>query len=94
MVLLNGTFIRSDRLQAEKYLFRNCFAKRPIYPHKYFRIRFRMSRILFCRIQNAVEAYDTYFVQRIDGYRRLGFSSLQNIIAALRMLAYGVIADL
>jgi hypothetical protein len=53
-----------------------------------------MSRILFCRIQNAVEAYDTYFVQRIDGYRRLGFSSLQNIIAAFRMLAYGVIADL
>jgi hypothetical protein len=87
------TFIMRDRLQAGKDLFRNYFAERPLYPHKYFRSRFRMSHLLFCRIQNAVEAHDVYFVQRRDGSKRLGFSSLQKITAALRMLAYGVTAD-
>jgi hypothetical protein len=56
------TFIWRDRLQVEKDLFRDYFAKSPIYPHKYFRRRFRMSRDLFCRIQYAVEAHDPYFV--------------------------------
>jgi hypothetical protein len=87
------TFIMRDRLQAGKDLFRDYFAERPIYPHKYFRRRFRMSRLLFRRIQYAVEAHDPYFVQKRDGSKRLGFSSLQKITAALRMLAYGVTAD-
>ncbi|GLT54878.1 hypothetical protein SLA2020_280400 [Shorea laevis] len=82
-----------DRLQARKDLFRDYFAERPIYHHKYFRMKFRMSRLLFRRIQHVVEAHDVYFVQRRDGSRRLGFSSLQKITTALRMLAYGVIAD-
>jgi hypothetical protein len=56
------TFIRHDRLQAEKDLFRNYFAKRPLYPHKYFRRRFRMSCLIFCHIHNAFEAHDIYFV--------------------------------
>jgi hypothetical protein len=90
---LRRTFIMRDRLQAGKDLFRDYFAERPLYPHKYFRRRFRMSRLLFCRIQNAVEAHDIYFVQRRDGSKRLGFSSLQKITAALRMLAYGVTAN-
>ncbi|GLT53669.1 hypothetical protein SLA2020_269260 [Shorea laevis] len=87
------TFIRRDRLQAGLDLFRDYFAEPPIYPHKYFRRRFRMNRVLFHRIQYAVEAYDSYFVQKRYGSKRLGFSSLQKITAALRMLAYGVTAD-
>ncbi|XP_062147824.1 uncharacterized protein LOC133856792 [Alnus glutinosa] len=87
------TFIMRDTLQAGKDLFHDYFAERPLYPHKYFRMRFQMSRLLFCRIQNAVEAHDIYFVQQRDGSKRLGFSSLQKINAALRMLAYGVTAD-
>jgi hypothetical protein len=87
------TFIRRDRLQAGADLFRDYFAEPPIYPHKYFRRRFRMSRDLFCRIQFAVEAHDPYFVQRRDGAQKLGFTSIQKITAALRMLAYGVTAD-
>ncbi|XP_062161950.1 uncharacterized protein LOC133868980 [Alnus glutinosa] len=87
------TFIRRDRLQAGADLFRDYFAEPPIYPHKYFRRRFRMSRDLFCRIQFVVEAHDPYFVQRRDGAQKLGFTSIQKITAALRMLAYGVTAD-
>lgn len=87
------TFIRRDRLQAGEDLFRDYFAEPPIYPHKYFRRRFRMSRDLFCRIQYAVEAKDPYFVQKRDGSQRLGLTSLQKITAAFRMLIYGVTAD-
>jgi hypothetical protein len=58
------TFIMRDRLQAGKNLFRDYFAERPLYPHKYFRRRFRMSHLLFHRIQNAVKAHDIYFVQQ------------------------------
>jgi len=67
------TFIRHDRLHAEKDLFRDYFVERPLYPQKYFRRRFQMSRLLFCRIQNAVEAHDIYFVQRRDSSKRLWF---------------------
>jgi len=87
------TFIRRDSLQAGEDLFRDYFAEPPIYPHKYFRRRFRMSRDLFCRIQYAVEAKDPYFVQKRDGSQRLGLTSLQKITAAFRMLTYGVTAD-
>ncbi|KAF8409735.1 hypothetical protein HHK36_005814 [Tetracentron sinense] len=52
-----------------------------------------MQRSLFLRIQYAVEAYDPYFVQKIDAIGMLGLSSLQKITAAMRMLAYVVAAD-
>jgi hypothetical protein len=87
------TFIRCDRLQAGKDLFCDYFAEPPIYPHKYFRRRFRMSRDLFCRIQYTVEAHDRYFFQRRDGSKKLGFTSIQKITAALRILAYSVTID-
>ncbi|XP_062166923.1 uncharacterized protein LOC133873207 [Alnus glutinosa] len=87
------TFIRRDRLQAGEDLFRDYFAEPPIYHHKYFRRRFRMSHDLFCRIQYAVEAKDPYFVQKRDGSQRLGLTSLQKITTAFRMLTYSVTAD-
>jgi hypothetical protein len=86
-------FSRRDCLQAGEDLFHDYFAEPPIYPHKYFRMRFRMSRDLFCRIQYAVEAKDPYFVQKRDGSQRLGLTFLQNITVAFRMLTYGVTAD-
>jgi hypothetical protein len=73
-----------------KIFFRDYFVEPPIYPHKYFRRIFRIGRDIFCRIQYAVEAHNPYFVQRINGSKKLGFSSLQKITATLRMLAYGV----
>ncbi|XP_035544644.1 uncharacterized protein LOC118348025 [Juglans regia] len=40
--------------------------------------------------ENSVEAYEPYFIQRRDNTGRLGFSSMQKITVAFRMLAYGV----
>jgi hypothetical protein len=52
-----------------------------------------MHRPLFLRILYAIEAHDSYFVQKRDSIGRLGLSSLQKGTAAIRMLAYGVGAD-
>ncbi|XP_042981873.1 uncharacterized protein LOC122311390 [Carya illinoinensis] len=41
-----------------------------------------------------VVSHDDYFVQKRDASGRLGLSSLQKMTAAIRMLAYGVTADL
>ncbi|KAF8392975.1 hypothetical protein HHK36_021216 [Tetracentron sinense] len=52
-----------------------------------------MQRSLFLHIQSAVEALDPYFVQKTNAAQTLGLSSLQKIIAAMRMLTYGVAID-
>ena len=52
-----------------------------------------MRRSLFLPIQSAAEGHDDYFIEKRDSAQRLGFSSLQKITVALRMLAYGVTAD-
>ncbi|KAF8394244.1 hypothetical protein HHK36_020451 [Tetracentron sinense] len=82
-----------DRVQGHERLFHDYFAEKPVYPPILFRRRFRMQRSLFLLIQYAVEAYDPYFVQKIDAIGMLDLSSLQKITAAMRMLAYGVAAD-
>jgi hypothetical protein len=52
-----------------------------------------MRRSLFLYIVEKVCTFDPWFIQSLDGVGRLGLSSLQKCIAALRMLAYGVAAD-
>ena len=52
-----------------------------------------MSRQLFLRIMNVVEAHDDYFVQKRDAANVLGLSCFQKVTAAFRMLTYGVPAD-
>ncbi|XP_035842621.1 putative nuclease HARBI1 isoform X2 [Helianthus annuus] len=86
-------FIRRDHIQGHECLYRDYFAENPVYSANLFRRRFRMSRPLFLRILNEVVANEPYFVQRRDNAGRLGLSSMQKIIASLRMLAYGVTTD-
>jgi hypothetical protein len=52
-----------------------------------------MRRSLFLRIVEDVCQDDEYFLQKRDAAKRLGFSSLQKVAAAFRMLAYGYSAD-
>jgi hypothetical protein len=52
-----------------------------------------MRRPVFLRIMNVVEKHDNYFVQKRNAAGVLGLSSLQKVVAAFRMLAYGVPAD-
>ncbi|RWR88466.1 nuclease [Cinnamomum micranthum f. kanehirae] len=53
-----------------------------------------MSHSLFLCIQSVLEANEPYFVQRKNNVERLGLSSFQKMIAAIRMLAYGGTTDL
>ncbi|XP_038707268.1 putative nuclease HARBI1 [Tripterygium wilfordii] len=86
-------YINRGSIQGHNRLFNDYFAENPVYPHDRFRRRFRMSRDLFLRIQEAVEAHDPYFRQKRNAAGKLGLSPLQKITASLRMLAYGVTAD-
>ncbi|XP_038725609.1 uncharacterized protein LOC120016766 [Tripterygium wilfordii] len=86
-------YINRGSIQGHNRLFNDYFAENPVYPHDRFRRRFRMSRDLFLRIQEAVEAHDPYFRQKRNAAGKLGLSPLQKITASLRKLAYGVTAD-
>ncbi|XP_073133311.1 uncharacterized protein [Henckelia pumila] len=52
-----------------------------------------MRRPLFFKIVEDIQTNVPYFVQRRDTTGKLGFSSLQKITAAVRMLAYDVAGD-
>ncbi|RWR79965.1 putative nuclease HARBI1 [Cinnamomum micranthum f. kanehirae] len=89
------TVIKRDFLQANiERIFLDYFADSPVFSPNLFRRSFRMSRSLFLRIQSVLEANGPYFVQRRNNAGRLGLSSFQKMIAAIRLLAYGGTADL
>ncbi|KAF8405651.1 hypothetical protein HHK36_007727 [Tetracentron sinense] len=85
--------IRSDRVKGHERLYNDYFAGNPVYSSIQFRMKFRMSRPLFLRIQSAIEAHDLYFILKRNATGTLGISSLQKVTAAMRMLVYGVATD-
>ena len=52
-----------------------------------------MHRPLFLRICNEVQANNPYFTQRADACGVEGFTGVHKCVVAMRMLAYGSIAD-
>ena len=50
--------------------------------------------MFFLRIVDALGSWSPYFTQRVDRTNRLGFSPLQKCTTAIRMLAYGTVADM
>jgi hypothetical protein len=48
---------------------------------------------VFERLVEAIEGADSYFKQKEDAIGRLGLSGLQKAFAAIRILAYGLSAD-
>ncbi|CAN6381318.1 unnamed protein product [Urochloa humidicola] len=85
--------VRRNKQAANAKLYGDYFAEDPVYGPVTFRRRYRMSKELFLRITNAVEAHDSYFQQKRNAAGELGHSALKKITVALRMLAYGVPAD-
>jgi hypothetical protein len=73
---------------------RSYFNENPIFPENYFWRRFWMSIDLFKHIATKVTRYDRFFGQRRNAAGELGHSTYQKVTAALRMLAYGIPADL
>jgi hypothetical protein len=49
-----------------------------------------MRRHVFERLVLAVQQVDPYFIQRPNCAGELGLSALQKVVAAIRILAYGV----
>ncbi|KAL6888277.1 hypothetical protein ACP4OV_009303 [Aristida adscensionis] len=82
-----------ERLLWHNLLYKDYFSDNPTFGGKIFRRRFRMRRPVFLRIMNAVEEHDDYFKQTRNAAGVLGLSCLQKVVAAFRMLAYGVPAD-
>jgi hypothetical protein len=83
-----------ERIEGHEKLMRSYFNEKPIFPENYFRRRFRMSIDLFKHIATEVTRYDRFFEQRRNAAGELGHSTYQKVTAALRMLAYGIPADL
>ena len=81
-----------DRIDAHNRLIRHYFAENPTYPESYFHRRFRTE--LFRRIAEKLARHDRFFQQRRNAARELGHSTFQKVTTALRMLAYGIPADL
>jgi hypothetical protein len=82
--------LRRDRIEGHEKLMRSYFNENPIFPENYF----RMSIDLFKHIATEVIRYDRFFEQRRNAAGELGHSTYQKVTAALRILAYGIRADL
>ncbi|XP_057760330.1 uncharacterized protein LOC130980691 [Arachis stenosperma] len=85
--------INRDREAGHDRLFQDYFADEPVYIADIFRWIFRMRRHMILRIVNALSNVYPYFQQRVDATGRKGLSPLQKCTVAIRMLAYGVVAD-
>ena len=85
--------IRRDREAAHDRLYKDYFAEDSVYNEHQFRRRFRMRRHLFLRIVEALGNHSEFFQLRYDCIGQRGLSLLTKCTAAMRMLAYGIVAD-
>jgi len=92
--IFGHNIVNCKRKEGELRLYNDYFAENPKFTESQFRRRFRMSRRLFFRITNAVEAHNPYFKQRTDALGVLGLSCLQKVTTAHRILAYAILVDL
>ena len=70
------------------------FNPSPVHGPDVFRRRFRMSKRLFLRITEDLEASYEYFQQKPDARGYLGFTTIQKCTSAIRVLAYGNTYDI
>jgi hypothetical protein len=82
-----------DMSSGHLYIVDDYFADCAIYNAKKFRRRYRMSRDLFLRIVDGVEAHDDCFKQKPNASGLLGTTALQMVFRSFCMLAYDVPAD-
>ncbi|GAA0162950.1 hypothetical protein LIER_18934 [Lithospermum erythrorhizon] len=86
-------YIYRDHAAANRRLIENYFSDEPTYDETMFRRRFRMEKDVFLRIVGDLSTHDDYFKQRFDAANKEGISSLAKCTTAIRMLAYGLVAD-
>ena len=81
------------RLEGYALLYADYFADDPLHGDVVFRHRFRMNLKLFRKIVEHLRAYNDYFKLKRDAVGLLGFSTIQKVTVAMRILAYGIPAD-
>ncbi|XP_048623979.1 uncharacterized protein LOC125592674 [Brassica napus] len=86
-------YFKRDHVAANQRLIDDYFANQPTYDDAIFRRRFRMRKHVFLRIVGDLSSNDNYFTQRVDAANKEGISPLAKCTTAMRMLAYGVVAD-
>ncbi|XP_068323243.1 uncharacterized protein [Pyrus communis] len=74
-------------------LMNNYFNPNSVYTEEDFRRLFRMRRHVFERLLRNVQQVNPYFRQKWDRAGRPDFSPHQKVTVALRMMAYGSLAD-
>lgn len=87
-------YIQRDREGMDQRLKGLYFSEPCRFDGDYFRRRFRMRPHLFDKMMRSVANHDPYFVQNMDATGRLSLSTEQKLTCAMRMLAYGLPADL
>ncbi|XP_035832174.1 uncharacterized protein LOC118481128 [Helianthus annuus] len=92
--ILRRTYILRDREAANERLMKDYFDAAPVHGPNVFRRPFRMSQRLFLRINNDLENTYDFFKQRMDARGYLGFTSIQKVTSALRVLSYGNTYDI
>ncbi|XP_048429883.1 uncharacterized protein LOC125472454 [Pyrus x bretschneideri] len=74
-------------------LMNNYFNPNSVYIEEDFRRLFQMRRHVFKRLLHDVQQVNPYFKQKRDRAGRPDFSPYQKVTIALRMMAYGFLAD-
>lgn len=82
-----------ESIQTNKILYRHYFNTIPIYCHSTFRRHFRVSSIIFDKLNFVVSAHDLYFTQRHDCADLLRHSKYQKITVVMRLPSYCVACD-
>ena len=90
---INRQYRYRDRVSGHSRLLNDYFVENPVYDETLFHRRFRLSRPMFLQILHTLQQRNQYFVQRRNAANTLGLSDEQKITVALRMLAYGMVAD-
>ena len=85
--------INRNRKEGHKQLMRDYFDEDCVYPEEKFEDRYRVSKRVMLRIAHDLSERYPYFTLRYDARGRRGFTTLQKVTAAFRMLAYGKAAD-
>lgn len=86
--------VERERADGHAKLMKQYFSARPRYKKgETFKTRFRMSRRLFLRITDDLEREFDYFKQKPDARGTLGFSPIQKVTSAVRVLGYGYSTD-
>jgi hypothetical protein len=52
-----------------------------------------MSKQLFLKVVHNVQNHDNYYQQKLDTTKKMGTSSIQKYIAAIKILAYDFASD-